>query len=62
MKKQGTFFRDHADTMAIIGVNLAGFAILISLWLSNMSTINAANSRIDTLYVMFYDLLKDGRK
>jgi hypothetical protein len=48
--------------MAIIGINLAGLAILISLWLSNMSTINAANARIDTLYVMFYDLLKEGKK
>lgn len=57
-----SFFKDHSDTIAIIGVNLAIAAILLSLSLSNMSNISSANARMDTLHVMFYDLLKEGRK
>jgi hypothetical protein len=57
-----SFFKDHSDTLAIIGVNLAIAAILLSLSLSNMSNISSANARMDTLHVMFYDLLKEGRK
>jgi hypothetical protein len=60
-KKSG-FFKDHADTIAIIGVNIAMAAILLTICLSNMSSIAAANARIDTLHVMFYDLLKEGKK
>jgi hypothetical protein len=62
------FFKNHADTLAIIGVNLAIAALLLSIILSNMSAIastNAsvasANARIDTLHVMFYDLLKESK-
>lgn len=62
MENKSGFFKSHADTMAIIGVNLAIGAILLTICLSNMSSIAAANSRIDTLHVMFYDLLKEGKK
>jgi len=64
-----SFLRDHADTIAIMGVNLAIAGILIALYLSNASQItalnsrmDAANTRMDTMYVMFYDLLKEGKK
>lgn len=70
--KQG-FLKNHADTVAIIGVNLAIAAILLSLFIMNASSINAVNSRmdaanirmdqtnlrIDTTYKMFYDLLDE---
>ncbi len=59
MEKEN-FFKNHADTLAIIGVNIAIAAILITLWISNSSRIDAANSRMDTLHVMYYDLLKEG--
>ena len=60
-EKQG-FFKNHADTVAIIGVNLAIAAILVSMWVSNSSRIDAANARTDCVYNMIYDLLKEGRK
>ena len=62
MKNEPGFFKNHADTIAIIGVNLAIAAILLTIFLSNMSSISAANTRIDTLHVMFYDLLKESKK
>jgi hypothetical protein len=64
-----SFFRDHADTCAIIGVNVGIAAILIAICLTNISSISAVNSRLDAanqrmdvLHVMFYDLLKEGKK
>ena len=57
-----SFLRNHADTLAIMGLNLAIAGLLISLYISNLSNITAANSRIDTLHVMFYDLLKENMK
>lgn len=62
MKQQKSFLKNHADTMAIIGVNIAIGAIALSICMSNISSITAANARIDTLHTMFYDLLKEGRK
>ena len=62
--------KNHWDTIAIIGVNLAIAGLLMALCISNTSQIcnsnarfeahmTAANSRIDTLHVMFYDLLRE---
>jgi len=62
MKNAQNFFKNHADTVAIIGVNIAIAAILLLICLTNMYSVAAANARIDTLHVMFYDLLKEGRK
>ena len=59
IKNNEGFFKNHADTLAIIGVNLAIAAILVSLWVSNSHRIDAANARSDALYVCFYDLLKE---
>jgi hypothetical protein len=56
------FFKNHADTIAIIGVNMAIAAIILSLWISNSSRIDAINTRMDTIYIMFYDLLREGKK
>lgn len=65
-----SFLKDHADTVAIIGVNVAIAAVLISLWISNSHRIDAANARSDTLFTQlmevrketndkFYELLKE---
>lgn len=69
MENKPSFLRNHADTIAIIGVNLGIAAILIAICLTNMSSIacvnarmDSANTRMDTLHVMFYDLLKEGKK
>lgn len=61
-KYSTAFFKNHSDTMAIIGVNIAMGAILLSICLSNISSIAAANARTDTLHIMFYDLLREGKK
>lgn len=42
-----SFFKNHADTLAIMGLNLAIAAILISMWVSNTSRVDATNTRID---------------
>jgi len=67
--KPVSFLKNHADTMTIIGVNLAIGAIALNLCISNITSIaavnarvDAANTRMDTLHTMFYDLLKEGRK
>lgn len=62
MEDKSNFLKNHADTLAIIGVNIGIGAILVTMCLSNMSNINAANARIDTIYNMFYDLLKEVKK
>lgn len=56
------FFKNHADTLAIIGINLAVAAILISMWISNSHRIDAANARSDALYASFNSLLMELRK
>ena len=53
-----SFLKDHADTLAIIGVNLAIAAILVSMWISNSHRVDAANARSDQLYSIILDLLK----
>ena len=50
------------DTVAIIGINIAIAAILITIVISGTSRIDASNARIDTLHVMIYDLIKDIKK
>ena len=61
-QEKTNFWEQHADTIAIIGVNIGIAAFILSICLSNMSNISAANARIDTLHVMFYDLLKEVKK
>jgi hypothetical protein len=62
MEKTEGFFKNHADTLAIIGVNLALFALLLTLCITNSHRIDAANARSDQLYVEFCQLIKDVRK
>lgn len=47
IEKKSSFLKNHADTLAIIGVNIALAAVMISMWISNCHRIDAANSRID---------------
>jgi hypothetical protein len=56
------FFRSHADTLAIVGVNLAIAAILITMIISNVQSINAVNARADQLHSEFLQLIKEGKK
>jgi len=67
MEKQN-FLKNHADTVAIIGVNVGIAAILIMMCLANMGSIDSANkrmdmanARMDTIHVMIYDLMKELR-
>lgn len=60
MEKQ-SFLRDHADTIAIIGVNLAIAGFILSMVLMNMSNISAVNARIDNTYLMIYEIIKEGK-
>lgn len=57
--EQTGFFKRHADTLAIIGVNLAIFAILVSMSLSNTHRIDAANARSDFLSNQIIDLMRE---
>jgi hypothetical protein len=41
------FFRNHIDTFAIMGLNIAIAGLLVSLYVSNSSNITAINTRID---------------
>jgi len=61
--------KNHWDTIAIIGVNLAVAGLLMTLCISNSSQIcavnarmDAANARMDTIQIMFYDLLREGKQ
>lgn len=53
------FLKNHADTLAIIGVNIAIFAMLVTMWISNAHRIDSANARTDQLQMLCYDLLKE---
>lgn len=58
-EKKQSFLRNHADTLAIIGVNIAIGAVFLSILLSNISAIASANARIDTICVMIHSEMKD---
>lgn len=61
-EKKESFLRNHADTLAIMGLNICIAAVLMTMWVSQSSRIDGANARIDCIYVMFYDLLKEVKK
>lgn len=42
------FLKNHADTLAVIGVNIAIAAILLTICISNISSISASNTRMDS--------------
>lgn len=62
MSTKESFLKNHADTLAIIGVNLAIAAILITMYVSNTSRIDAANNRTDQLYQTLIEIVNQGRK
>jgi hypothetical protein len=49
---ESSFFKNHADTLAIIAVNITIFAILITMSLAN-------SARTDQLYSMWCDNQKE---
>lgn len=68
MDQKSSFMKEHADTMAIIGVNIAIAAVLVTMWISHAHRMDAsnarmdsANARMDTIHMMFYDLLREKR-
>ncbi len=48
-----SFFKSHADTIAIMAVNLAIAGLLISMIISNSHRIDSQNARSDALHAMF---------
>lgn len=57
--KKPSFVSKHADTFAIIGVNLAGLALLVSMWLSHATRMDTVNTRMDTIQSLIYQEMKD---
>jgi hypothetical protein len=57
--KPVSFIKNHADTMAILGVNIAIGAIALSICLTNISSIAAVNARQDALQTLIHDEIKD---
>ena len=55
---QSNFLKDHADTIALIGVNIA-IAINFYITVNNMDAIQNINKRLDAIDMMFYDLSKE---
>jgi len=57
------FFKDHIDTFAIIGTQVATTAIFIGIILSMISQVNSRqdimNSRMDTVQMLIYQEMKD---
>ncbi len=73
MSDKQNFFKNHSDAIAIVTVNLAICAIMISMFISHSSRIDSANSRIDNAIAisnakiekvtdMFYALLAEVKK
>jgi hypothetical protein len=62
MNDKPSFLKNHMDTLAIIGINVAIAAILVCMWVSNTSRIDAANARTDQLYNLICEMLKESRK
>jgi len=52
-----SFLKNHTDTLAIIIVNIAIAAILVTMIMSQTSRIDAANARIDATYNMIYAII-----
>lgn len=57
-----SFLRNHSDTIAIIGINLALGAMLLTMIISNMNRIDACNARSDYLHQALIEAIKDARK
>ena len=62
MSEKVGFFKNHGDTIAIIGVNVAMMAILVSMCISNSHRIDSANARSDFLSNQIIELIREVRK
>lgn len=58
MENNNGFLRNHADAIAIIGVNIAIAAILITMWVAQSSRIDCVNSRMDNVYNVILEMIK----
>lgn len=72
-EQKQSFMKNHADAIAIITVNIAICAIMISMFISHSSRIDSTNARIDNAITisnakiekitdMFYSLLTEVKK
>ncbi len=57
--KEHNFLKNHADTLTIIGVNIAGLALLVSMWLSHAHRMDTVNARMDTVQSLMYQEIKN---
>lgn len=48
MDNKQSFFKNHTDTLAILGVNLAIAAVLVTMFISSLHRADAINARIDS--------------
>ena len=62
MTNKPSFLKNHADTIAIISINVAIAVMLVTMIISNSHRIDAVNARADAIHLAFYDLLKEVRK
>lgn len=56
--EKNSFFKNHADAIAVVGVNIAIGAILISMWMFNTNRIDATNARMDQVYNVILNMMK----
>lgn len=54
-----SFFKSHADTLAIIAVNLAIASLLIGMIISNSNRIDTSNARSDLLHHTLHQEIKE---
>ncbi len=59
MEKTERFFKNHADTLAVIGVNLAIAGIYLTLLISNIHRVDAVNSRSDGIMNLIQQQMLD---
>ena len=57
--EQPSFLKNHIDTLAIIAVNVAIAAILVTMIISNSHRIDAVNTRADNLYSVCIQMQQD---
>jgi sensor c-di-GMP phosphodiesterase-like protein len=50
-EKKEKWASKHGDTIAIIGVNAAFFILLVTMWISHASRMDAANTRMDAMNI-----------
>lgn len=57
-----SFLKNHADTIVIIGFNIAIFAILVSICISTSHRIDSSNARTDFLSTQIIELMREIKK